>query len=124
MERGERVQTGTLKVSESVLATIVKCAALEVEGVESLAHSSPRNISSVKALLNKNTQKGSIRIRLVGDVVEIAVRIIVKHGHNVVSIAEEIQNNVKSSVQTMTGIAVAVVNVQIAGVVFEDLKND
>lgn len=124
MERGERMQTGTLKVSESVLATIVKCAALEVEGVESLAHSSAKNISTIKALLNKNTQKGAIRIRLAGDVVEIAVRVIVDYGHNVVTIAEEIQNNVKSSVQTMTGIAVAVVDVQIAGVVFEDPKKN
>ena len=123
MERSERIQTGTLKVSESVLATIVKCATLEIDGVENLAQSAP-NISNIKSLINKNTQKGAIRIRLVGDVVEISVRVIVKNGFKVISIAEEIQSNVKSAVQTMTKIAVARVNVQIAGVVFEDLKKD
>ncbi len=123
MERGDRIQTGTLKVSESVLATIVKCATLEINGVESLAQSAP-NISNIKSLINKNTQKGAIRIRLIGDVVEISIRVIVKSGFKVISIAEEIQSSVKSAVQTMTKIAVARVNVQIAGVIFEELKID
>ena len=116
MERGERAQTGTLKVSESVIATIVRLATLEIEGVESLTNSN----TAIKNVLNKSNQNSAIRIRLVGDVVEISIRVIVKFGHKIVSVAEQIQNNVKSSVQTMTGVAVARVNVQIAGVVFED----
>ncbi len=120
MERGERIQTGTLKVSESVIATIVRLATLEVEGVESLASSA----TSIKNVLTKSNQSSAIRIRLVGDVVEIGIRVIVKYGHKVVNIAEQIQNNVKKSVQTMTGVAVARVNVQIAGVVFDDSKKN
>lgn len=120
MERGERVQSGTLKVSEDVIATIVKLAALEIDGVESFASS---NVP-IKNVLKKSTQTSAIRIRLVGDVVEISVRIIVKYGHKVVNVSEQVQNNIKSSVQTMTGVAVARVNVQIAGVVFDEVKNN
>jgi uncharacterized alkaline shock family protein YloU len=118
MERSEKIQTGTLKVSESVIATIVRLATLEIEGVDSLASSN----ASIKGLISKTNQTGAIRIKLVGDVVEISLRVIVKYGHKIVNVAEQIQNSVKSSVQTMTGVAVARVNVQIAGVVFEDTK--
>lgn len=120
MERSERIQTGTLKVSESVIATIVRLATLEINGVDSLSSSN----ASIKGFLSKTNQAGAIRIRLAGDIVEINVRVVVKYGHKVVALAEQIQNNVKSSVQSMTGVAVARVNVQIAGVVFEDNKKN
>ncbi len=120
MERSEKMQTGTLKVSESVIATIVRLATLEVNGVDSLSSSN----ASIKSFLSKTNQSGAIRIRLAGDVVEINVRVVVKYGHKVVTLAEQIQSNVKSSVQSMTGVAVARVNVQIAGVVFEDIKKN
>ena len=45
-------------------------------------------------------------------------------GNKVTVVAEEIQNNVKSSVQTMTGVAVARVNVTIAGIVFDNTNNN
>lgn len=117
MERGEKIYTGTLKVSENVIATIARLATTEVVGVEGLVNSS----SSLKHVILKQTENDAIKIRLTGDVVEISINVLVKFGHKVVAIAEQIQNNVKSSVQSMTGVTVARVNVYIAGVVFEDV---
>jgi len=116
MDSGEKIQTGTLKVSENVIATIARLATTEVKGVEGLANAN----TNFKHIILKHNENNAIKIRLAGDVVEISISVLVKFGHKVVAIAEQIQNNVKSSVQSMTGVAVARVNVNIAGVIFED----
>lgn len=116
MERGENRQVGMLKVSENVIATIVRLATMEVKGVEGLVNTD----NTIKQFLMKKSENNAIKIKLTGDVVEISVGVIVEFGNKVVSLAEQIQNNIKSSVQSMTGVAVARVNVYIAGVAFPD----
>lgn len=116
MERGENKQVGTLKVSENVIATIARLATTEITGVEQLVNTD----NSIKQVLFKRTENDAIKIRLTGDVVEISVSIAVKFGNNVVSVAEQIQDSIKQSVQSMTGVTVARVNVYIAGIVFDD----
>ncbi len=120
MERGENRQVGMLKVSENVIATIARLATMEVKGVESLVNTD----NTIKQVLLKKSENNAIKIRLTGDVVEISVSVVVKFGNKVVSVAEQIQNSIKSSVQSMTGVTVARVNVYIAGVVFDDLKKN
>ena len=47
------------------------------------------------------------------------MEIIVKFGVKVQKVATEVQEKVKSTVETMTGLNVAVVNVSVSGVVKE-----
>ena len=49
----------------------------------------------------------------------IDMEIIVKFGTKVQKVATEVQEKVKSTVETMTGLNVAVVNVSVSGVVKE-----
>ncbi|MFA5658123.1 MAG: Asp23/Gls24 family envelope stress response protein [Oscillospiraceae bacterium] len=116
MEQIEKSQAGTLKVSEAVIATITRLATNEVSGVEGIETPS----SKLKNVFLKHSENDAVKIRLTGDVVEISIGVTVKMGCNVVSIAEEIQENVKSSVQSMTGVTVSRVNVCIAGLVFDE----
>jgi len=116
MDNREKQNTGTLRVSENVIATIARIATNEIIGVEGLANAN----AGFKKVILKQTENDAIKVRLTGDVVEISISVLVKFGNKVVAIAEQIQNNVKSSVQSMTGVTVARVNVYIAGVVFAD----
>lgn len=59
---------------------------------------------------------GNIRIGLVDDVLSVSIGIILCHGAKAVSVAEEIQDKVKSAVQNMLGLTVAKVNVTVCGV--------
>ena len=59
---------------------------------------------------------GNIRIGLVDDVLSVSIGIILCRGAKAVSVAEEIQDKVKSAVQNMLGLTVAKVNVTICGV--------
>ena len=120
MEGSSKIQQGTLKVSDDVIATIARLATSEVDGVDSLTKASV----SFKQLFIKPGKNGSIKIKLSGDVVEISVSILVDFGHKVTVVAENIQNRVKADVQNMTGVAVSRVNVSVAGIVFDAVKEE
>lgn len=112
MENEKTVPHGTLKVSEEVISTITKVSANEIDGVVSIV---PVDGVFRRALIKSDF----IKIRLLGDVVEITVAIVVRYGSKVTTVAEKIQESVKASVQNMTGITVSRVNVVIAGISFD-----
>ena len=112
MFKNDKVQS-QLKVSEDVIATITKNAVLEIEGVSSIANAKKKMI---KNLFLSQTDLESIKIDFVNDTVEISIYLYVKPGAKVKSVAEEVQNKVKSEVQAMTSVTVSKVNVTIADV--------
>jgi len=116
----QSLPAGSLKISQDVIASIARYATLEVEGVESV---STGNIG-VKGLITKTTYTRAVRIELSDDVVNVEISIIVKHGVKISQIALAVQNNVKNSIQNMTGLAVARVDVVIAGVSIAPEKSD
>lgn len=114
MEKDTSYQKGSLRVSEDVVAAITRIAAQEIDGVESL---SPVGITLRKMFIRPNS--GAVSVRLAGDVVEITLGIIAKHGYRITAVAESVQEAVKEDVQSMTGITVSKVNVIITGIAFD-----
>ena len=116
MQNHEQAQpAGNLKISREVMATIARYAALEIEGVASLAAFSP----NLKGLLKRQVTR-PISIELSDDIAVIAIHLNVKAGVNIPQVSERVQAAVKEAVQTMTGIAVSRVNIVVAGIVFEE----
>lgn len=115
MEVSKNVHLGALKVSDDVIATIARLAALEVEGVDALEQPSV----SFKRLFIHPGKNGGVKIKLSGDVVELSMGIFVKFGHKVTLVAESVQERVKSDIQSMTGVTVSRVNVSVSGIVFD-----
>lgn len=105
-----------LKISEDVIITVAKLAALDVKGVAGLSG----EVSKMTKLRNN----GPIAVTMVEDVAAIEIKIKVKSGFRVVQVAQQVQNAVKDSVQTMTGVTVARVNVRVCGVVFDNVKKE
>ena len=120
MDNSNKLQQGTLKVSDDVIATIARLATSEVDGVEGLTKASV----SFKQMFVNPGKNGSIKIKLAGDVVEISISVIVKFGNRVTTVAEHIQNRVKADVQNMTGVTVSRVNVSVAGIVFDTTEKN
>ena len=119
MERGNKLQPGVLKISEDVIATVARLAATEIPGVENLTFSKV----NFKQIFVKPNENGAIKIKLSGDVVEISLNIIVKFGYKVIKICEEIQQAVKTNVQSMTGVTVSRVNISVVGIAFNSTDN-
>ncbi|MCI8491896.1 MULTISPECIES: Asp23/Gls24 family envelope stress response protein [Anaerotruncus] len=107
---------GNLKISRDVLATIARYATMEIEGVASLASFT----TNIRGWLLKKQSAKPIAIDLNDDVAVIDIHVNIKAGVNIPKTAEKIQSAVKEAVQNMTGIAVSRVNINIAGIVFDD----
>ena len=111
MEVVKEAVKSRLKISDDVIITVARLAALDVKGVASL--------SGEVNKMSKVRKNGPIKINMMGDVAAIDVSIVVKGGEKACNVAQDVQTAVKENVQNMTGIAVARVNVTVSGVVFE-----
>lgn len=101
---------GNVKISENVIRSIAQVAALEVDGIESLAEP--------KASLLRPTSP--VTINVAGDMVEITLMLVLKSGYRLPKVAEQVQLAVKENVQSMTGVVVSKVHVIAAGLAFEN----
>ena len=111
-------ELGNIHISEEVLSAIAAAAALEVEGVGSLAANPGRDISE---RLGKKNLARSVRIKVdEEDRVEAELSILMAYGHTIPETGKAIQEGVKTAIESMTGLEVASVQVNVAGVVFPE----
>lgn len=110
-----------LNISEDVIGIIAGLAASEVEGIAGMTLGFVDGINQILGG-NKKYSKG-VKIELEGRKVTIDLYVNVKYGVRIPDIAFAAQNAVKSSVENMTGLEVAAVNVNVQGITF-DKKED
>ena len=111
MEPKNNKAIGSVKISEEVIATIVQSVLDEMEGVHSLAARSVAPSAMLKTAALK-----PISIYLSAEVAAIDISVNLCFGVKLKTVAEQIQQRVKDTVQDMTGVAVSKVNVYVAGV--------
>lgn len=107
----DKGKLGELIISEEVIASIAVNAARDVEGVAGFSQK-PADI--IAALKRQETNK-YVSVSFGDSDVKITIYIVVKPGHNIQTVANEVQKAIKSTVQNMTGKIVTKVNVTIAG---------
>jgi len=105
-----------LSVNTEVLEKMAEMAAKEVEGVIGL---SKKAIDLKGAVKNKNAFKG-VKAESVNGAIKLNVYICVGKNTHVKEVAENVQQNIKDKIQTMTGTAVTQVNVNVADVEIGD----
>lgn len=110
----QEIENGSIQISEDVVASVTGMAVLEVEGVCGLSSSIGTDIAEMlgmktlsKGVRLSTTETGALRIDC--DVVS-------KFGQNIFELAKNVQENVKSSVESVTGLRVAEVNVTVCGI--------
>ena len=111
-----------IKIANDVVAVIAGVAVSEVPGVASMSGGFAGGITEVLSG-KKNLSKG-IKVEADEKEVRIDVNIIVEYGTRIPDVAFEIQNRVKKSVENMTGLKVAEVNVHVQGVKTEKEDDD
>ena len=110
---------GEVKIADEVVAIIAGLAASEVKGVASMAGNVTRDL--IEKLGVKSLSKG-VRIQVEDGEVRVAMNINMNYGYNVPDTCTEIQDKVKTAIETMTGLTVSEVNIKIASVVMDDAK--
>ena len=99
---------GTVMISEDVVATIVEHTLTEVEGV----------VKGGAEVVGKKSWGKGIRIAIAEDnYLTIGCNIVVAYGESVMDVAKAVQNAISNAVESVTGVTVADVNVNICGIV-------
>lgn len=109
----DKVKYGTVKISNEVVSIIAGLAATEIEGVVGMSGGFTRDITEMFGM--KNLSKG-VKVEVGEKEAAIDIFIIVKYGTKISEVATNVQKNVKSKVETMTGLNVVEVNVNVQGV--------
>ena len=105
---------GSVMISEDVVATIVMQAMKDVEGVVSLSAKPGADIADM--IGKKNWGKG-VRIEIAEDnALTIDCDIQIGYGQSVLTVAQAVQTTVTNQVESMTGVKVSAVNVNVCGI--------
>lgn len=106
-------QPGEVKIADEVVAIIAGLATTEVEGVSSMAGNITNEI--VSRLGMKSLSKG-IQIEVSDNEVMVDVAINIAYGYSIPDVSTKVQEKVKTTIESMTGLEVAKINVRIASV--------
>ena len=107
-------ELGNIHISEEVLAVIAAAAALEVEGVGSLAANLGSDLAEL--LGKKNLAKGVHIAVSEGESVSVDISILIKYGYTIPEVAKNVQQSVKNAVESMTGFQVERVDVNVSAI--------
>ncbi len=119
--KSQENSVGMVKVHESVIASIVRKATLEVEGVIRLAGGSlVDNLAEIVG--SKKIQGRAISVEMNDSSVAVEVRVVLEYGVLIPEVAKEVKESVAAEIVKLTGMAVARVNVVVMDL--EDVQQD
>ena len=104
---------GNVQIADEVVAVIAGLAATEVEGVNKMYGNITNEI--VSKLGMKKLSKG-VKILINQDIVDVDLKLVLDYGVNIAKVSEDVQDRVKSAIETMTGLNVEEINIRIAGI--------
>ncbi len=101
-------ENGTVMISEDVIATIVEHTLTEVEGV----------VKGGNEVVGKKHWGKGIRISIAEDnTLTLGCNIVVAYGESVVKVAQAVQSAITNAVESVTGVTVRDVSVNVCGII-------
>lgn len=101
-------ENGNVMISEDVIATIVEHALTEVDGV----------VKGGSEVVGKKSWGKGIRISIAEDnTLTLGCNIVVSYGESVIKVAQAAQDTITNAVESVTGVTVADVNINVCGIV-------
>jgi len=107
----EETEGGTVKISENVIAAVVRKYTLEVDGVVRFASGSI--VGGIAGMIAKRSYESSMVIDLDEDTVNISVTLVFRFGVRIPDVAQTVQEVVRLRVDELTGKHVSRVNVLV-----------
>lgn len=113
---------GIVRISDEVVGVIASNAAVEIEGVSGVSTGIVEDLS--KKFTGKKSGTKGVRITMDNGSAIIDLHMSVEYGRKIPEVSLKVQNNVKTVVETMTGLSVSAVNVYIQNIVFPKQKKE
>lgn len=107
----EETRLGRVEITPTAIASIAGQAVLKSYGVVGLSSRSGRGLLSLSP---DNIRKG-IEINIIDNEIIIDLYVIIEYGTRISTVAHNIMQNVKFSVEKAMGVPVAQVNVHVQG---------
>ncbi len=101
-------ENGNVMISEDVIAAIVEQTLAEADGV----------VKGGSDVVGKKSWGKGVRIAIAEDnSLTIGCNIIVGYGESVINVAKAVQENITTAIESVTGVTVTDVNVNVCGIV-------
>ena len=101
-------ENGNVLISEDVIATIVEHAVADVDGV----------VTGGAEVVGKKSWGKGVRIHIgENNALTIGCNIIVSYGESVIAVANAVQDAITMAVESVTGVTISDVNVNVCGIV-------
>ena len=107
---------GSVKVADEVIAIIAGLAASEVSGVASMAGNTTREL--IEKIGVRSLSKG-VKLTVGESQASVTINVNIAYGYNVPETCSEVQEKVKTAIETMTGLEVTEVNINVVSVVMD-----
>ncbi len=107
-------ESGQITYANEVIATIVSVATTEVEGISGIAGS-----GAISGILAKGKTPRGVKVDMDGENVDVDVSVTVDYGMPIQKVGRNAQENVRKSIESMTGLHVEKVDLHVVGVSFE-----
>lgn len=117
--RADENNVGTVQIADDVVSMIAALAASEVDGVSSVVGDITNEVMSKVGM--KKLTKG-VRVDLLDNKVTIDLSIMIGFGYPIPETSRLVQEKVKNSVETMTGLTVEDINIRVAAVNMAKVK--
>lgn len=103
---------GTIKIADEVVRVIAGLAADEVEGISM----SGGIVGGIAEKLGRKSLSKGVKVQVGEKEAVVDLYVIADYGVNISDVATKIQDNVRKSIENMTGLSVPEVNVHVQGV--------
>lgn len=107
-------EIGIIKISDEVVGVIADLAASEIKGVVGMSSGIAQGITQILSG-KKNLTKG-VKINIEEESASIDLYLVIEYGVKIPEVASKVQENVKRTVESLTGLNVSAVNVFVQNV--------
>ena len=114
IEKERDLDNGQITYANEVIATIVSVATTEVEGITGIAGS-----GAITGILAKGKTPRGVKVDMNGQDINVDVSVTVDYGMPIQKVGRNAQENVRKSIESMTGLHVEKVDLHVVGVSFE-----
>lgn len=116
----EKVLSGLIHISDDVISTIAGLASLETNGIATMSGGVSESLA--RRLIGKNEQKG-VSVKVGQSEVAIDLRVIVNYGTKIQDVCQDLRDNVRETVEYMTGLRIVEVNVMVEGIALKEVED-
>ena len=119
----DEANLGIVNISDEVIGVVAGIAASEIDGILEINHN---NRTGIGHKFSKKSLGKGIKVNVENGEAVIEIGVTVQYGIKIPDVVSQVQENVRRTVEAITGLKVALVNIYVQNIIFlkEEDKNE